>query len=91
MGLLNYTIAKINELLGKVDKMPDTVKDGKTPVLETGTTTTLSPAESATSEVVRNGEDSNGNPRDKINLGIPKGRDRDRGIGRRRGGFRGLE
>ena len=75
MGLLNYTIAKINELLGKVDKMPETVKDGKTPVLETGTTTTLSPAESATSEVVRNGEDSNGNPRYKINLGIPKGRD----------------
>lgn len=75
MGLLNYTIAKINELLGKVDKMPETVKDGKTPVLETGTTTTLSPAESATSEVVRNGEDSNGNPSYKINLGIPKGRD----------------
>ena len=81
MGLLNYTIAKINELLGKVDKMPDTVKDGKTPVLETGTTTTLSPAESATSEVVRNGEDSNGNPRYKINLGIPKGRDGTGGSG----------
>lgn len=81
MGLLNYTIAKINDLLGKVDKMPETVKDGKTPVLETGTTTTLSPAESATSEVVRNGEDSNGNPRYKINLGIPKGRDGSGGSG----------
>lgn len=81
MGLLNYTIAKINELLGKVDKMPETVRDGKTPVLETGTTTTLSPAESATSEVVRNGEDSSGNPRYKINLGIPKGRDGSGGSG----------
>jgi hypothetical protein len=81
MGLLNYTIAKINELLGKVDKMPETVRDGKTPVLETGTTTTLSPAESATSEIVRNGEDSNGNPRYKINLGIPKGRDGSGGSG----------
>lgn len=81
MGLLNYTIAKINELLGKVDRMPETVKDGKTPVLETGTTTTLSPAESATSEVVRNGEDSSGNPRYKINLGIPKGRDGSGGSG----------
>ena len=81
MGLLNYTIAKINELLGKVDKMPETVRDGKTPVLETGTTTTLSPSESATSEVIRNGEDSNGNPRYKINLGIPKGRDGSGGSG----------
>ena len=61
--------------------MPDSVTDGKTPVLETGTTTTLSPTESATSEVVRNGEDSNGNPRYKINLGIPKGKDGTGGSG----------
>lgn len=75
MGNLNYTTARVNELLKKANDMPDSVTDGKTPVLETGTTTTLSPTESATSEVVRSGEDSNGNPRYKINLGIPKGQD----------------
>lgn len=81
MGNLNYTTARVNELLKKANDMPDSVTDGKTPVLETGTTTTLSSTESATSEVVRSGEDVNGNPRYKINLGIPKGRDGTGGSG----------
>lgn len=81
MANLIYTITKTNDLLKKVNDMPDSVADGKTPVLETGTTTTLSPTESATSEVVRNGSDSNGNPKYKINLGIPKGKDGTGGSG----------
>ena len=81
MGNLIYTTTKTNDLLRKVNDMPDSVADGKTPVLETGTTTTLLPTESATSEVVRNGEDSSGNPKYKINLGIPKGKDGTGGSG----------
>lgn len=75
MGQLNYTTAKVNELLAKMEDMPDSVEDGKTPVLETGTTQTLAPGQDATSEVVANGEDENGNPKYKLNFGIPKGYD----------------
>ena len=75
MGQLNYTTEKTNELLEKVNDMPETVTDGKTPVLETGTTTTLDPGQNATSEVVANGTDDNGNPKYKLNFGIPKGYD----------------
>ena len=75
MGQLNKTTEKVNELLDKVDGMPSEVKDGKTPVLETGTTTTLDPGQQATSEVVANGTDDNGNPKYKLNFGIPKGYD----------------
>ena len=75
MGQLNKTTEKVNELLDKVDGMPSEVKDGKTPVLETGTTTTLDPGSDATSEVVANGTDDNGNPKYKLNFGIPKGYD----------------
>lgn len=75
MGQLDKTTEKVNELLDKVDGMPEEVKDGKTPVLETGTTTTLDPGQQATSEVVANGTDDNGNPKYKLNFGIPKGYD----------------
>lgn len=75
MGQLNYTTEKTNELLEKVNDMPETVTDGKTPVLETGTTTTLDPGQQATSEVVANGTDESGNPKYKLNFGIPKGYD----------------
>ena len=75
MGQLNYTTEKTNELLEKVNDMPETVTDGKTPVLETGTTTTLDPGQNATSEVVANGTDDAGNPKYKLNFGIPKGYD----------------
>lgn len=75
MGQLNKTTEKVNELLDKVDGIPEEVKDGKTPVLETGTTTTLDPGSDATSEVVANGTDDNGNPKYKLNFGIPKGYD----------------
>ena len=75
MGQLTKTTDKVNELLEKVEGMPEEVKDGKTPVLETGTTTTLDPGQNATSEVVASGEDENGNPKYKLNFGIPKGYD----------------
>lgn len=47
--------------------------DGKTPVLESGETQTLEPGSEATSEIVPNGEDEAGNPKYKVNFGIPKG------------------
>ena len=75
MGVINYTTAKINELLDKIDKAPDTIENGKTPVFVTGTTTTLDPGLSATAEVVQDGVDENGNPKYKINFGVPKGLD----------------
>lgn len=81
MGQLTKTTEKVNELLDKVDGMPETVTGGKTPVLETGTTTTLDPGQNATSEVVANGTDDAGNPKYKLNFGIPKGYDGSGGSG----------
>lgn len=75
MGVINYTTAKINELLDKIDKAPETIENGKTPVFVTGTTTTLDPGLSATAEVIQDGVDENGNPKYKINFGVPKGLD----------------
>lgn len=75
MGVLNYTTAKVNELLDKIDKAPETIENGKTPVFVTGTTTTLDPGLSATAEVIQDGVDENGNPKYKINFGVPKGLD----------------
>lgn len=57
------------------DKNLNVQAEGKTPVLETGTTTTLEPGQNATSEVVANGTDDAGNPKYKLNFGIPKGYD----------------
>ena len=75
MGVINYTTAKINELLDKIDKAPEKIENGKTPVFVTGATTTLDPGLSATAEVVQDGVDENGNPKYKINFGVPKGLD----------------
>lgn len=75
MGVLNYTTEKINELLDKIDKAPETIENGKTPVFVTGTTTTLDPGLSATAEVIQDGVDENGTPKYKINFGVPKGLD----------------
>ena len=75
MGLINKSTDEINELLDKVENMPEEGATGKTPVLETGATTTLEPGKNATSEVVANGTDSSGNPKYKINFGIPRGYD----------------
>ena len=49
--------------------------NGKTPVLETGDTTTLAAGSEATAAVVPNGTDTGGNPKYKLNFGIPKGAD----------------
>lgn len=81
MGVLNHTTAEINDILTKVDNMPESGAAGKTPVLETGETATLPAGDSATSEVVRNGEDASGNPKYKLNFGIPRGKDGTGGSG----------
>ena len=81
MGVINKTTDEINDLLDKVKNMPEEGVLGKTPVLETGTTTTLDPGQSATSDVVSVGTDSSGNPRYKINFGIPRGADGSGGSG----------
>ena len=57
------------------DKNLNVQAEGKNPILETGTTTTLDPGSDATSEVVANGTDDAGNPKYKLNFGIPKGYD----------------
>lgn len=75
MGVINKTTEQINSLLDKVEGMPEEGVIGKTPVIETGTTTTLPAGSNATSEVVANGTDGSGNPKYKINFGIPKGQD----------------
>ena len=67
MGVINKTTDEINNLLDKVENMPEEGVVGKTPVLETGTTSTLPAGSQATSRVVRNGSDSSGNPKYKIN------------------------
>lgn len=75
MGVINKTTEEINTLLDKVEGMPDEGVSGKTPVLETGSTITLAPGQNATSKVVANGTDESGNPKYKLNFGIPRGYD----------------
>ena len=75
MGQLNYTTAKTNELLAKIEGFPESVTDGKTPVFVIGTVSTLDPGMSATASVTQDGVDEQGNPKYKLNLGIPKGLD----------------
>ena len=55
--------------------------DGKTPILVSGTTTTLDAGQQATSEVVADGQTEDGSPKYRINLGIPKGADGEGGTG----------
>ena len=47
--------------------------DGKTPVFETGTITTLEPNQPATCTITKTGDDPQGNPIYKVDVGIPKG------------------
>ena len=62
-------------LKGQQGKPGDAGADGKTPVFETGTVTTLDPGTEVSVSVVRDGEDASGNPKYRINVGIPKGYD----------------
>lgn len=75
MGVLKKTTEEINDLFDKVDGMPAEGAVGKTPVLTTGNTTTLEPGAQATSNVVNIGTDAEGNPKYRIDFGIPKGAD----------------
>lgn len=47
--------------------------DGKTPVFETGTITTLEPDQPATCTITKTGDDPQGNPIYRVDVGIPKG------------------
>lgn len=75
MGILKKTTEEINALFDKVDNMPAEGVVGKTPVLTTGNTTTLEAGSQATSSVVSIGTDAEGNPKYRIDFGIPKGAD----------------
>lgn len=56
-------------------------KDGQPAVFEQGTTTTLSPSEEASVEVVANGETTEGNPKYILNFRIPRGQKGEAGSG----------
>lgn len=47
--------------------------DGKTPIFETGTITTLEPDQPATCTITKTGDDPQGNPIYRVDVGIPKG------------------
>lgn len=47
--------------------------DGKTPVFETGTVSTLAPDQPATCTITKTGDDPQGNPIYRVDVGIPKG------------------
>lgn len=51
----------------------DDGNDGKTPVFETGTITTLAPDQPATCTITKTGDDPQGNPIYRVDVGIPKG------------------
>lgn len=53
----------------------DAGADGKTPVFKIGTVTTLEPGSEVTASVTPDGTDALGNPKYRINVGIPKGYD----------------
>lgn len=48
-------------------------KDGKTPVLKAGEITTLEPNQPATCTITKTGDDPQGNPIYRVDVGIPKG------------------
>lgn len=80
-GLSAYEIAVRHGFEGTEEEWLESLKgaDGKTPVLKSGTTTTLDAGQSATASLVRNGEDEAGNPVFKANFGIPRGLQGERG------------
>lgn len=47
--------------------------DGKTPIFETGTITTLAPDQPATCIITKTGDNLQGNPIYRVDVGIPKG------------------
>lgn len=55
--------------------------NGKDPVFEQGTTTTLNPGEEAYVEVVSNGNTEEGNPKYTLNFGVPRGQQGAAGTG----------
>lgn len=86
-GLSAYEIAVRHGFEGSEEEWLASLKgqdgkdgtDGKTPILKSGTTTTLDAGQSATASLVRDGEDEAGNPVYKANFGIPRGPQGERG------------
>lgn len=58
---------------GSNDTNGDDGIDGKTPVFETGTISTLEPNQAATCTITKIGDDPQGNPIYRVDVGIPKG------------------
>lgn len=54
-------------------------EDGKTPVFESGTATTVESTAQPSVQIVSSGTDDNGNPKYRINVSIPKGQKGDTG------------
>lgn len=54
--------------------------DGKTPVFETGTISTLEPNQAATCTITKIGDDPQGNPIYRVDVGIPKGNTGEPGV-----------
>lgn len=75
MGVINKSTEKINELLDKVEGLPEGGIVGKTPVFEVGYVTTVSAGSPANVNIRENGVDENGNPVYLIDFEIPRGKD----------------
>ena len=68
---LNFGIPKGEKGANGKDGIDGT--NGKTPIFEIGQVNTLSPNSIATASLINDGTDLQGNPKYKLNLGIPKG------------------
>ena len=68
---LNLSIPKGKQ--GEPGADGDNGTDGKTPVMTIGTVTTVADSEQASAMLVPDGVDTEGNPKYKLNLSIPKG------------------
>lgn len=72
MGVINKTTEKINNLLDKVETLPEEGLVGKTPVFDIGYVTTVSAGSPANVDIRKNGVDEDGNPIYLIDFEIPK-------------------
>lgn len=75
MGVINKTTEKINNLLDKVETLPEEGLVGKTPMFDIGYVTTVSAGSPANVDIRKNGVDEEGNPIYLIDFEIPKGKD----------------
>ena len=74
----NYKV-KAEKLKGQKGEPGEQGEPGKTPVITAGEVDTLDPGEPATASLTADGTDEQGNPKYKLNLGIPQGEKGDGG------------